>query len=205
MGVGNWKFKSKNWSLWAKWLWHFPQEPNSLWLKVINNIHGSGRDVADAIAGRSITYHSRTIHTYIAKGFWKLHIPSKVNVFTWRTMHQKLNASEMLQIRCPHWAVFLDVYVMCFGSGKSQSHLFFCCEIAWKMCTKLYIMFGTNWVTPSTVESFLYIHKGRLGRKKVKPLRRGEPFFQPMDTRAWKELDSLWGWMYIRHMDPSLI
>lgn len=50
--------RSKNVYLLEKWLWCFPCEPNSLWHKVINGIHGSDRDSLDVLAGRSTIHWS---------------------------------------------------------------------------------------------------------------------------------------------------
>lgn len=54
--IGN--LRLKNLSLLVKWIWQFLRELDSLWHRVVKQIHESERDRWDVKAGRCFIHHS---------------------------------------------------------------------------------------------------------------------------------------------------
>lgn len=56
--------------------------------------------------------------------------------------------------------------MLCFNGKETHEHLFLHCEVAWKLWTDIFNMFGIAWVFPPTVESFLATFFGWEGLRK---------------------------------------
>lgn len=80
---------------------------------------------------------------------------SKVKVFSWTIIHQRLNTNEMLELRRPHHALSPDVCVLCLRDSVTHSHLFLHCNLAWKLWTKLFRLFSLVWVLPPIMGTFI--------------------------------------------------
>lgn len=134
-----------------------------------------------------ITKYLACYHSTFTRTFWQAKVHSKVKTFAWIAILNTLNTYELLQIRRPNYALSPDICVMCYPSREIHNHLFLHCEMAQRLCCKLFDTFNLSWVAPPSLDCFLSSSIGGFGiRVKAGPSWK-EHFSQGYGLFGWKE------------------
>jgi hypothetical protein len=85
---------------------------------------------------------------------WKSLAPSKVVVFSWKTLLSRIPTRANLATR---GVVLEDAHVLCAACGgdvETENHLFLLCPLAWSIWIEVYRWFGVVEVFPGNICSF---------------------------------------------------
>jgi len=165
-----------NLSLLAKWRWRLLQKGSPFWKVVLREKYGVGVGVPLLSGGSTCpNYASRWWKDVSNLGDgdglnWKSPAPSKVVVFTWKLLHDRIPTKRNLAIRNSLPSDSSLECVWCNNSVEDSTHLFLHCEGVSMVWCKLMEWVEFNFLIPPNLFILWECWNGAILNKK---LRRG--------------------------------
>lgn len=99
----------------------------------------------------------------VFESVWKSPAPSKVVVFSWQLLLNRIPTKDNLLRRRILAPVSLGRCEFCDQVGETAAHLFLHCEWMFKVWSKVGGWLGINFITPQSLFQHLSVGMGRLG------------------------------------------